>query len=466
MKKILIIIFSIFLLGGCVTTNKTEIPVLSLPDGVQGESVHTGRWWEAFNDSELDALMQEAFRENLDITQAIERVKQGRALARAAGAISKPNVALNGSLGKVRQSSSYGALETDYYSAGVAASYELDVWGRADAVSGAALSDSLLTEDVGSALFMSITAELAEMYYTAIWQRQLRGIAVSGIEVSKKTEELITLRYSKGLVASAELYKARQTTATSRAQLASYDIAIVAASDAMAVMLGKIPGTLEAKGGDVLSAPPEFPEVIPFDLLLRRPDVLAAYKKIESADKRAAAAVAARMPSLNLAASYGGSGDTPSSILEADNIVWSIMLNAALSVFDGGRKSAEAEAARAAVSEAVAAYKKAVLMALQDVNIAIVRSGAKAESLSALSFATQAADDGLKVAKQKYQLGLGDYLAVLVAQSTAHSASASYTTALHGLVSSRIQLARALGGTWMSEELREMISYSKDEEQK
>ncbi|MFC1770162.1 TolC family protein, partial [Nitrospirota bacterium] len=154
------------------------------------------------------------------------------------------------------------------------------------------------------------------------------------------------------------------------------------------------------------------------------------------------------------------------SILEADNIVWNIMLSAALSVFDGGRRDAESEAARAAVSEAVATFNKTVLMAMKDVNTAIIRNRATGESLSALAFAAQAADDGLNVARQKYQLGLGDYLTVLQAENASHSAHATFISALHGLVSSRIQLARSLGGTWMSGELEERISYSKEEEHK
>ena len=411
----------------------------------------TDRWWEVFNDPELNRLMQSAFSGNLDLVQAYERMEQARAAAREAGAQRLPSLTASAAAGRVRQKTSSGPMESDTYQASLGASYELDLWAKMRSRTRAAVLESMASEEALRAAYMGTSAEIAELYFTSVEQKaqlKLSGLTIRSLE---RIRESVELRYRAGVVTALDLYLARQNLATASTKRPALEAAVAEAEAGLALATGRAPGELDMETPDTLPGPPEFPTEIPSDILKRRPDVQAALRTLEAKDYRVAAAVADRFPSFSLTASYGGASNELSEILKSPNIFWSALMNLAMPIMDGGKRSAASDKAKAAMRESLAAYQKAVLSALKDVHIALIRNTRSAEQIYLMEQAVKAGENTLRVAEAQYLQGITDYINVLSAQQQLSASQSSLLTSRRQLISARIQLARALGGNWMDD---------------
>jgi NodT family efflux transporter outer membrane factor (OMF) lipoprotein len=425
---------------------------------------NTGRWWEAFEDPALDSLMERAFRENLDLAQAYARMEQARAAAREAGAKRLPSLTANAAAGRVRQVTGAGPLETDSYQTSVGASYELDLWGKMRSKTRAAALESMAAEEALKAAYMGVSAEIAELYYTSVEQKAQLKLSGLTIESLDRIRQSVELRYRAGVVTALDLYLARQNLATASTRRPTLEVALETAEAGLALAIGNAPGEASIVTPDTLPEPPEFPTEIPSDILKRRPDVQAALRSLEAKDYRVAAAVADRFPSFSLTASYGGASGELGEILKSPNIFWNALVKLAMPIIDGGRRSAASDKARAAMRESLAAYRKAVLSALGDVHIALIRNQKSTERILLMEQAVRAGVNTLRVAEAQYLQGITDYINVLSAQQQLAASRSSLLTSRRQLISDRIQLARALGGNWMAEEAETARSEDKQED--
>jgi NodT family efflux transporter outer membrane factor (OMF) lipoprotein len=442
-----------------------ELPVYSgVSNDVSPEEL-PGRWWEAFEDAELNALMEEAFLNNLDITQAYERLNQSTAAARAAGAARMPVLSVQGSGGRTSQPGMTGTAESDSYRASAAASFEIDLWNRLDSQSRAAVLSAQATEEQLKELFISISAELAELYFSAVEQRAQLELADLIIESYRSALKRVEFRYRAGLVPALDVYQARQSLASASARRPSFSAGLALAHDGISVLLGRAPGSPVGGELSVLPEPPEFKKHIPSEILSRRPDVRAALKHVQASDERVAEAVADRFPSFNLVGSYGGSSDKLSDVLESPNIFWNLLLEISMPIIDGGKRRAEVLRTKAALRESLALYHKTVLNTLRDINSALIKNKTTTENIQLLENVVSAGENTLRVAMLNYMQGIGDYLSVLNAQQRFYDAKQSLLSSRRQLISDRIQLARALGGTWMEEEVRRRIASNHNSEE-
>jgi len=447
------------LLTGCshIMTGRIDpnegLPIIN-STGAEGSPLYgqTDRWWESFNDPALNALMQEAFTRNLDLRQSHERLLQARAAAREAGASRLFTITGNASGGRARQSSPSGPFETDTYQASVEARYEIDVWGKMRSKAKAAALDSMAAEESLKALYMGISAEIAELYFTAVEQKAQLGLSELTIESLDKISQSVELRYRAGIVTALDLYLARQNLATSSTRLPALEAGLLTAEAGLALAIGNSPSEARIITPSTLPDPPEFPAHIPSDILSRRPDVMAALRTLEAKDYRVAEAVADRFPSFSITASHGGASDELSEMLKSPNVVWNALLNLTMPIIDGGRRRAASQRAGAAMRESLAAYHKTVLTALKEVHLALIKNEKTREQITLIEQAVAAGENTLRVAEAQYLQGLTDYINVLSAQQQLHASKSSLLTTRRQLISDRIQLARALGGTWMTEE--------------
>jgi outer membrane protein TolC len=199
---------------------------------------------------------------------------------------------------------------------------------------------------------------------------------------------------------------------------------------------------------------PELPPIpstgLPANLLLRRPDLRAASLRVAAADHRVASAVADRLPALRLTASSGWQSFTPAEKL-FDSTLWTIAGNVAAPLIDGGRRRAEVDRTKAVVDELLHEYSEAFLGAVQEVEDALVSEREQRKHLAALGDQVRFSGRALGEAQLRYVTGLSDYLPVLAALQTLQEAERLQLTARRDLVGFRIQLYRALGGTWTNE---------------
>lgn len=427
--------------------------------GKMNSGVPLERWWEQFQDPLLDSLMAEAFAHNLDLEQAYARLEQYEAQARIAGAAQRPAVDLQGAAGRVRQSGLLGVQTDNSYQLSVAAGFELDVWRKLASRSQAARLDSLAARQDLAALYLSLSARLADLYYLAVEQRSQLDLVDRTIASFADTLRRVEDRYREGLVAALDVYQSRQNLAVARASRPLFEANLAAAEHGLSVLVGRFP---ERSGAGSLASLPAltgaFPVGLPATLLQRRPDIAGALSRVQATDARIAAAIAERFPSFNLIADYGGADSDLGSLLDSPNIFWNLLVNLAQPLLDGGRRKAEVDRNRAIFRQTLGLYHQTVLQAFQEVEDALVLEKTGTRRIELLEERVAATAGSLRLSTERYLQGLSEYLPVLTAQIAHAEAQSALLAAKRQRIVARISLARALGGNWMDTLVEERLS--------
>jgi outer membrane protein TolC len=199
-------------------------------------------------------------------------------------------------------------------------------------------------------------------------------------------------------------------------------------------------------------------------LISQRPDLQAALQRVAAADSRVAAAIADRFPSITLSGNYGTlRQEVAAGLIKGE--FWSLLGNLALPVIDGGRRRAEVDRNEAALREAVAGYQQKVLTAFKEVEDALANNHATGQRIESLMETARATSASLRLSTERYLAGLVDYLPVLTAQRADADTRSRLLDAQRQLLTDRISLARALGGSWMEEQLNTRLKVAKDKQQ-
>ena len=415
------------------------------------------RWWETFDDTTLNQLMTEVFDRNLSLQAALARFDQYSALARTANANRLPQADIAAEAGHSERnaSASYGSpggrlWYLDYLD--VTTRYEVDLWGKLRAARQSAYADLLATQEDARAVALSISGEVAAQYFTLVALRQQQELLRETIGFYEDNVAFVEGRYRRGTVTSLDLYQARIVLADARAQLSVVDGDVILTEHALSTLLGRYPET-----GWVTGAV-ELPETLaplapglPADLVARRPDVRAAHRAMDAADRRTAEAIARRLPGVSLTALLSGvASDAPSSPAA---LIASAFLGVAQPIFRGGALKADEDRARAAWREALANYRLALLAAFREVEDALAQETSQLRTLGHLMDFEESSREALRLATIQYLAGTTDYLQVIISQATHLSASREVISARLYLVGHRVQLAVALGGSWTDDAL-------------
>ena len=411
------------------------------------------RWWKSFSDPQLDAFVDELLRKNLDIKQGWARVKQAVALARKAGAALYPwiQAELGASYG---QSSFYGgdqfgdqSLASGRLPIGLAVSYEVDLWGRVASLRNAARLDVKATREDLSAMAMSLVGSTTDLWFSIREIHAQKALVKSQIKVNRTYLELVELRFANGLASALEVLQQKQQVLAGQAQLPLLEASARVAHHQLDVLVGRAPGTSGRTLTAGLPTCPPIPSVgAPAKLLNRRPDVRSARLRMLGADHRVGVAVAERFPALRLGASGGVNGNSVSSMFTT--WVYSLVSNLVAPLFQGGRLSAEVARTRAALEERVQAYGKVLLTAFREVQDALIRERKQREHLKVVEAQITTARNALSHARDRYLRGQVNYLVVLTSLQTVQTIERNRLTAQRQLLSYRIGLYRALGGSW------------------
>jgi NodT family efflux transporter outer membrane factor (OMF) lipoprotein len=266
------------------------------------------KWWKDFGDPELDKLVDDALLGNLQVRAAWQRVEQAKAIAKQAGAGHYPAVNVTSSVRKQNETSlGPGAsfvLPTSPVS--IEASYEVDIFKRIGNSQAAALSDTMAARDQVESMAMTLVAQIAEAWFSLSAQRARLELLEVQIKTSGQFLELAELRLGQGLGSSVDMLQQKAQLAAVEGQRPLLESSVSVLENQLAILTGRAPSEFKAAVQNELPPLPARPSSgVPADLLLRRPDVRAARLQVEAADYRVAVAVANRLPSLRLGASYG-----------------------------------------------------------------------------------------------------------------------------------------------------------------
>ena len=450
---------TVLIASGCVYKSKITRGSLPRPPASyasargQAKAPPVGKWWRLLGDPLLDRLMEKAFRNNLDLAQARARIEQVEAVLKLAGGGYYPNLSIVGSAGysrtAMKMSIAGQTMESTTsrgaYSLSLAASYEIDLWGKVrNSVKAARLDLRAVKDDVNTAK-ITIAAQLADAYFLAVAFRAQLGLLDRTIKARTAHLDLVQRRYRSGLVTALDIYQARENLARAQAQRAAFKGQLKTTEHAIALLVGQYPK--EGIAGNLDSLPEgvmNLPVGLPSQLLMRRPDLRAVHARLLSADAQVGASVAKRYPSLSLTASAGANFDPLA-------FIYNIVGNLTAPIFQGGRISAEIKQKRAILKERLVGYKAALLKAVKEVEDAMVTGRAVKRRVKHLLKRTEAAVGGLKLSIDQYMQGLVPYLTVLNTEQNVYAARTELIAARRELISARIQLARALGGGWQQE---------------
>ncbi len=410
------------------------------------------RWWEAFESPELNRLISDALDDNLDIRAARARLRQARAQARKAGAPLIPGLNLNGEASKSQSYRNHDLVsDSTEVNAGLAASYELDLWGRIRAGQQAARrnADAAL-KDVQAAA-VSVAGEVAATWVDLLAARQEISILEQQIELNTTRLELQLNRFEKGLATALDVSQQQEILAATRSELPQLRAREQILTHRLALLLGRSDPRRIELNRTALPQPIPLPDTgLPADLLWSRPDVQAAYLRLLSADWDTSVARADRFPAISLSASAALTSDS-FGLSWAD---WLSRLSSSLTapLLDGGSRSAEVDRTRAVADQLLADYAAALLEAIKEVHDALVREAAQRETIDRRIEELGAAKQSRTQARLRYLKGQSSYLNFLDALRNVQSLERSVLKARAELLTYRIALYRSLGRRWSRED--------------
>ena len=424
-------------------------PPVSLADrfSLAGEAELPPQWWRSFNDPILNQLIPRALAANLPLRATWDRLRQAEAVARRTASDLVPQLDAAGSASVSREDDGDSIRNRNSVSLGLAASYELDLWGRIRSRRDAARLDAAASAEDLQTAALTLSAQVASVWYQLVEQRGQLGLLDRQHDIARQVLKLVTLRFRRGQAGASDVLQQRQLLEANRGQQALARAQAATLALQLAVLLGRAPGSGDLPTtGDLLELPPLPRTGLPADLLQRRPDLRAAYAKVRAADARLAGAIADRLPRFSLAAQASSEGGDGRDLFH--NWLASLAGNLVAPLVDGGRLQAEVERSGAAADEALNTYGQAVLAALAEVEEGLAREEAQRQYLDRLTSQLHLAGQVVNRVRGRYLRGQEEYLRVLDAQLSQQELERSLLVARRQLIDDRIALCRALAGGW------------------
>lgn len=452
-------------LAGCMSlAPEYERPAAELPPAwsaapAGAKAAPQDRWWTLFGDPRLDRLVEEALAYNQDIKLAAARVEEARGRLRTAQGERYPLVDAAGAADRSRRSertaSEFPAgtpLTTENYRAQLEVSYELDLWGRLRDLSDAARAQLLATEAAQETVRLAVASDVARSYFSLVALDGQIDATARLLRLRLDDLELQRVRYRQGLIAEFDLKQLEAEVAANRADLPALQRSREVEEAALTVLLGRSPrAILDDRIEATTETPPPpvtVPAGLPSDLLLRRPDIVAAEQRLIGANAQIGAARAQLFPTITLTGYLGSESASLSDLFTGPAGIWQLAAGLTQPIFQGGRLFGEIDAAEARQRQAVAQYQKAVQDAFRDVRQALARQTRSREIYDAESERIDALKETLRLARIRYVLGISSQLEVLDAERNLLRAVVSREGALRDQRSAVADLVRALGGGW------------------
>jgi len=422
------------------------LPTVTLPAQWQSPALAgevKQSWLARFDDPALNALIEEALAHNLDLPAAAARIEQAAAAVKAAGATLQPNVVAYGRAGGKM---SDGSGLTGF---GLNVSWELDLWGRVRAGREAARAQYASTEADYAWAQQSIAAAVARAWFLNIETRAQRELLQDLIRTQQAQLELARSRSRIGNADLTPVVQLESALASSRDSERQLALAQNQAQRGLEVLLGRYPsGTIETPD-NFKPLPPDLPAGLPASLLERRPDLLAAERRVAAAFYRTTEAKAARLPSIKLTAGVNSISSDLFVLKDRDNPVWSAGAGLLAPIYMGGALEAQVEARTAEQKQALAAYGQASLKALSEVEEALASNIALRERADILVQQETASKRLVSLAEKRQQIGSGDHRNVLSEELNLLGVRASLLRIQSEARVQRVNLHLALGGDFV-----------------
>src|SRR5438128_7966864 len=464
------------LLGGCMVGpeyKKPSAPMTPSYKEAEGgklanpsDHLPRGQWWTIFGDPDLNALEAQIEPANQNLRIAEARLREARAQVRFNRAALFPTISAIAGASSIRDSANrpfltpnsstipgIGHGSTGDILLSLDMSYEVDLWGRVRRTVAAARREAQATAADLETARLSLQAELAMDYFelrAADAQQQLLDETVKAFQDALRLTEN---RFRGGAAPKSDVAQAQTQLDTTRVQ--ATDIAVQRAQfeHAIAVLIGKPPASFSLPRRPLDHRPPDIPVGVPSQLLERRPDIAAAERRVAEANEQIGIARAAYYPTVMLNASVGFEGSPFGNLFNASSLLWAVGASITQTIFDGGRRRATSDAARASYDATVAVYRQTTLTAFQQVEDNLAALRILEQEAQQQRRAVESAQQSLQLFTNRYRGGVDNYLQVITAQTVTLANQRTEIDILRRRVDASVLLVKALGGGWNVSEL-------------
>ncbi|WP_155313463.1 efflux transporter outer membrane subunit [Desulfosarcina ovata] len=450
---------ALFLLSGCAPVGPDYVtPELVLPDAWQAVSpqvpsangARLARWWQTLDDPVLSGLIRQAMADNLDVKDALSRVRETRLQRLIARSALFPGLDASGS---AKLSGDDSSDTTELYSTGFDAAWELDLFGGIHRSVEAAQADINAEVEALGDVRVTLLAEVAANYIDLRTYQARLGVATRNVASMEETWSLLDALARAGMGDELAVAQARYNLESSRAGIADLEVGLAEAMHRLAVLTGQPAGSLNAELARVRPIPQASVELavgVPADLLRQRPDIRQAERQLAAQTARIGEAEAQLYPSFTLNGSIGLEALSLGDLFAAESRIWSIGPGFSWSIFNAGSIRNQIKVQEEQQQQALINYKSTVLGALEEVENALVALDREQRKQARLEAAAQAASQAADLAQQQYTTGMTGFSDVLDAQRSQLSFEDQLVESRGAILSDLVHLYKVLGGGWQS----------------
>lgn len=453
-------------LAGCTVGPNYKRPLVAAPEIYRGAdqqaasavqsqnrsaSLSDEKWWEVFQDKELQDLIRTALRQNYDVRIAAARILEAQAQLGITRADQYPSVTVGGNITN-QQSAAAGPIPSFEQTQGqvsASASWQLDFWGRFRRATEAARANLLASEWARRQVITTLVANVASAYF------QLREFDLE-LEIARRTVgsrtgslQLTKTLQEHGANSMLDVRQAEQLVYTASEQVPDLERRIAQQENALSILLGNNPGDIP-RGLKLTEQPhsPDVPAGLPSALLERRPDVRQAEEQLVAANAEIGVARSAFFPQITLTGSAGYQSSALASLFTGPSGFWSMAGGLTQPIFEGGRIRSNLRLTQAQEQEAVLFYQKTLQGAFRDVSDSLIGYRKNREFREQQELLTQAAQDAARLSEIRYRAGESSYIEVLTNETNYFAAELGLAQAQGNELISLVQLYQALGGGW------------------
>ena len=450
------------MLAGCAIGPDYKRPPVAEPPTFRGqvtteaESLADAPWWDVFRDPILKDLIREALQNNYDVAIAAARVREARAAFVSTRSDLYPSVDYGISAGRAKLTPGIAgspggpALNaSNFYSASMTMSWELDIWGRIRRATEASRATLFATEDARRGVWLTLVSDLAQAYFELLALDVQLQIARNSRDAYQYTFDLFEDRYKAGVASKLETARAEGALGGAEATIPQFESDIVAKENQISILLGRTPGPI-VRGLPMYeqAVVPTVPAGLPSSLLERRPDLRQVEQQMAAANARIGVAKAEFFPKLSLTALFGTASPEISALTGGAATIWAVAGVFSGPLLNAGRTLGNYRASIAQWEQTKLQYEQAVLTALREVSDSLTALGKLSDAETGQDRSVKALANAVEYATDRYRFGLASYFEVLEAQQQLYPAQNTLAQIRRDRLLAHVRLYRALGGGW------------------
>lgn len=464
LKKYISAVLVAVLLAGCSFAPGYQQPAMPVPEKLpayeqEGQQTTTANrdvdtaalgWDRFFTDPTLQRLIAAALQNNRDLRQSALTVESYQAQYRIQRSALLPSVSASPYISRQRTFSGGDDVDIEIaaFTVGITA-YELDLFGRVRSLKDDSLEQYLAIAETHRGARISLVAEVARAYLTLLADRELLAITEGTFRNEEESYTMVAERAKEGIASQIELAQARTGLESARANLAQYRRQVEQDINSLALLTGT-KEELDVGEEELRTLRPmtELPSQLTSQVLLQRPDIIAAEHGLKAANASIGAARAAFFPTISLTANAGYLSADLGNMFSDGSQTWLFSPNITIPIFTAGRLKAQLDVAELRRETSIASYEKAIQSAFREVADALIARQTYGDQLQAQEASLAANQEYYNLARQRYQEGVDSYLTMLDAQRSLYTARQAYVATRLAQLANQVNLYKALGGGW------------------